>query len=258
MPVVSWAQMLFGGITALGFCRDDHMGQCLAHFIMGSAFIGYGILLTILLLVGQLWLVRTKRSQEFFDSLVIAAWGCVNTFTEHRWGHPWAKNDLQHTSMGIVWWCAGLLGIWLSRKTDGRPKRNLVPAIVILLTGWAMSAHPQGLELSTHVHTVFGWTLMAAGAARVVEISFVLRDRNTLSEKDQEDVNSWQYLTPFVSLALLASVHPVEEHVANRRASFYTPLASSSWALQRSKWPCWPPPTSHMSHIFSCSTALHS
>ena len=69
-----------------------------------------------------------------------------------------------------------------------------------------MSAHPQGLELSTHVHTVFGWTLMAAGAARIVEISFVLRDRNTLSEKDQEDINSWQYLTPFVSRALLVSL----------------------------------------------------
>src|SRR5450432_4162621 len=45
MPVVAWVQMLFGGITALGFCHADHLGQCLAHFIMGSAFIGYGIIL---------------------------------------------------------------------------------------------------------------------------------------------------------------------------------------------------------------------
>lgn len=52
MPVVSWVQMLFGGITAMGYCREDHLGQCLAHFIMGSAFIGYGIVMTILLLVG--------------------------------------------------------------------------------------------------------------------------------------------------------------------------------------------------------------
>ena len=201
MPVASWVQMLFGGITALGFCRDDHLGQCLAHFIMGSAFIGYGITLTILLLVGQVWLKRSGRSQEFFDSLLIAAWGCVNTFTEHRWGGPWGKNDLQHTSMGIVWWCAGLLGVWLSRKRDGRPKRNLFPAVVIVLTGWAMSAHPQELELSTHVHSVFGYTLMAAGAVRIVEISFVLRDQNSISETDNEETNSFQYLTPFVSIA---------------------------------------------------------
>lgn len=199
MPVVSWVQMLFGGITAVGFCREDHLGQCLAHFIMGSAFIGYGIILTIILLVGQIWLKRTGRSQEFFDSSLIAAWGCVNTFTEHRWGGPWVKNDLQHTSMGIVWWCAGLLGMWLARKRDGRPKRNLIPGIVILLTGWAMSAHPQGLELSAKVHLVFGYTLMAAGAARIIEIAFVLRDQNSLSASDYEETNSWQYLTPFVS-----------------------------------------------------------
>lgn len=206
MPVMSWVQMLFGGITALGFCRDDHLGQCLAHFIMGSAFIGYGIILTILLLVGQAWLKRSGRSQEFFDSLLIAAWGCVNTFTEHRWGGPWVKNDLQHTSMGIVWWCAGLLGVWLSRQRDGRPKRNLFPALVIMLTGWGMSAHPQSLEISTHVHTVFGYTLMAAGAVRVVEIAFVLKDRNSLSDDNIEETNSFQYLTPFVrNLELLCS-----------------------------------------------------
>ncbi|KAH0538755.1 hypothetical protein FGG08_004709 [Glutinoglossum americanum] len=200
MPIVSWVQMLFGGITALGFCREDHLGQCLAHFIMGSAFIAYGILLTILLLVGQLWLKRTGRSQEFFDSVVIAAWGCVNTFTEHRWGGPWEGNDLQHTAMGIVWWCAGLVGIWLSRKRDGSPKRNLMPAIVILLTGYAMSAHPQHLMVSTMVHAIFGYTLMAAGLTRIIEISFVLRDRDATTH-DGSDPNSFQYLTPFLLYA---------------------------------------------------------
>ncbi|KZF22602.1 hypothetical protein L228DRAFT_229761 [Xylona heveae TC161] len=200
LPIVSWVQMLFGGITALGFCRGDHLGQCLAHFIMGSAFIAYGIILTILLLVGQAWLKRTGRSQEFFDSAIITAWGFVNTFTEHRWGGPWVKNDLQHTSMGIIWWSAGMVGMWLSRKRDGSAKRNLIPGIVIFLTGWAMSGHPQELHLSTMIHAVFGYTLMGAGAARCVEIAFVLKDKNTLSE-DGSDANSFQYLPPFLLYA---------------------------------------------------------
>ncbi|KAK5077212.1 hypothetical protein LTR64_005306 [Lithohypha guttulata] len=195
-PVVSWTQMLFGGIVAMGYCRGDHLGQCLAHFIMGSAFIGYGIVMTILLLVGQAWIRKTGKSQEFFDSIVIALWGCVNTFTEHRWGHPWVKNDLQHTSMGIIWWCAGLLGIWLSRSRGGRPRRNVIPALVIIFTGWGMSAHPQELPLSTMVHTIFGYSLMAAGAARIIEISFVLRDSRGAGEP-----NSWQHLTPFLLYA---------------------------------------------------------
>ena len=229
---------------------------------MGSAFIGYGIILTILLLVGKAWLARTGRSQEFFDSLIIAAWGCVNTFTEHRWGTAWVKNDLQHTSMGIVWWCAGLLGAWLSRRRDGRPKRNLIPAVVIVLTGWAMSAHPQGLELSTHVHTVFGWTLMAAGAARIVEIAFVLKDRNGLSDTDMEEVNSWQYLTPFVRSR---SPIPLSSHPSLNLGNaniFEKPLAplhlrlplhgrhrtANGPALRRPRLPCLvhPPPLQHL------------
>jgi len=201
IPVAAWVQMLFGGITALGFCRADHLGQCLAHFIMGSAFIAYGIVLTILLLVGQGWLRRTGKSQEFFDSIIIAAWGCVNTFTEHRWGGPWVHNDLQHTSMGVIWWCAGLVGIWLSRRRDGRPKRNIIPGLVILITGYAMSAHPQHLPLSTMVHSIFGYTLMAAGATRIIEVSFLLKDQNSISD-DPLEVNSFQYFPPFVSLTL--------------------------------------------------------
>lgn len=199
MPVVSWVQMLFGGITALGFCHDDHFGQCLAHFIMGSAFIAYGILLTIILFAGQFWLRRTGRSQEFFDSLIITVWGVINTFTEHRWGQPWSHGDMQHTSMGVIWWCAGMLGLWLSRSRDGQPRRNLLPALVLFLTGYAMASHHQHLEISTQIHAIFGYTLMAAGAARVVEISFVLKDQSTANNNDWHDPNSFQHMTPFVS-----------------------------------------------------------
>ncbi|KAH8882279.1 hypothetical protein GQ53DRAFT_666149 [Thozetella sp. PMI_491] len=199
-PVVSWTQMLFGGITTLGFCQGDHLGQCLAHFIMGSAFIAYGICLTILLLVGQLWLRRTGRSQEFFDSVVIAAWGCVNTFTEHRWGTAWVRNDWQHTTMGIIWWCAGLAGVWLSRARDGSPKRNFIPGFVIMVTGWAMSAHPQDLPISAMTHKMFGYTLMAAGVTRIIEISFVVKDKVGISESGY-DTHSFQYIPVFLLYA---------------------------------------------------------
>lgn len=88
----------------------------------------------------------------------------------------------------------------MSHKRDGRPKRNLIPGIVIFLTGWAMSSHLQHLPLSTMVHTVFGYTLMAAGGARIIEIAFVLKDRNSVNEEDVEEFNSFQFLTPFVRL----------------------------------------------------------
>ncbi|WQF90136.1 Putative protein YTP1 [Colletotrichum destructivum] len=199
-PVLAWTQFLFGGITSLGFCQGDHLGQCLAHFIMGSAFIAYGIILTLLLLVGQLWIRRSGRSQEFFDSIVIAAWGCVNTFTEHRWGTEWVRNDWQHTTMGIIWWCAGLVGIWLSRDRDGNPKRNFIPGFVIGITGWGMSAHPQDLPISAMTHNMFGKTLMGVGITRVIEVAFVVKDATGVSA-DGRQTNSWQFIPVFLLYA---------------------------------------------------------
>lgn len=62
-----------------------------------------------------------------------------------------------------------------------------------------MSAHPQHLPISTMIHTVFGYTLMAAGLTRIIEVSFVLRDQNTIS--DDGDANSFQYISPFLLFA---------------------------------------------------------
>lgn len=66
--------MLFGVATALGFCRDGNLGQCAAHYIMGSAFIGYGAILVIMLNLGGKWLERRGCSQELLDSSVITVW----------------------------------------------------------------------------------------------------------------------------------------------------------------------------------------
>jgi hypothetical protein len=88
--------MLFGALVLRGYCYGGNLGQCLAHYIMGSAFVGYGILLAIAVNVGGEWLKRRGRSQEWFDSWVIMLWGIVNTFTEHH-GGTWSHKDMQHT-----------------------------------------------------------------------------------------------------------------------------------------------------------------
>jgi hypothetical protein len=194
MPIVSWVQMGFGAITIPAFCYADHLGQCLAHGIMGSSFILYGFILAMMLFVGEKFLTKVNKSQEFFDSTVIMLWGIVNTFTEHRWGQPWSHGDYQHTSMGIIWWCAGMLGVYLSwDRQNNRPQRNHIPALVMLYTGYAMSQHAQHLEVSTQVHFMFGVFLMAAGVCRIIEVSFVLRDA-----AHNGAIRSFQHLPPFL------------------------------------------------------------
>lgn len=151
-PLMGWVQIVrvhrvytlttqvFGIATLQSWCRGGNLGQCLAHYIMGSAFMAYSIILLIMLKVAVEWLKRTGRAQEYFDSWVILLWGIVNTFTEHH-GGPWTHKDLQHTLMGVLWWTGGAAGVWLSRKG----KRSVIPAMIIILTGWAMSGHAQAL-----------------------------------------------------------------------------------------------------------------
>ncbi|MCJ1321037.1 hypothetical protein MMC15_006379 [Xylographa vitiligo] len=64
-----------------------------------------------------------------------------------------------------------------------------------------MGSHPQHLMVSTKIHATFGYTLMAAGLTRIIEISFVLRDRNSIDKRHAEESNSFQFLTPFLLYA---------------------------------------------------------
>ncbi|KAL7663344.1 Protein YTP1-like C-terminal domain-containing protein [[Candida] zeylanoides] len=174
--LAGWVRVALAPVALFGFCYGRHTGQCIAHGIMGSSFVAYGFVLTVVLVVP--WLrrpaVARRRSQEFYDSTLMMAWGVVNTFTEHRWGkEPWNHGDYQHTAMGIIWWGGGLLGMW---QTRSGARRSFVPALLLVFTGWAMSEHVQHSVLSTKVHAMFGLVLMGAGFARVVEISFVLWD----------------------------------------------------------------------------------
>ncbi|KDN44529.1 hypothetical protein K437DRAFT_224894 [Tilletiaria anomala UBC 951] len=235
-PIVGWVQCVLGLITLRSWCFGGRLGQCLAHHIMGSAFIAYCVLLLIALKAGAGWLKRRNQSQEYFDSWVILLWGIVNTFTEHH-GGPWTHKDLQHTLMGVACWAGGAVGVFLSR--GGR--RTIWPGIIIILTGWAMSGHAQELMLSTMVHSLFGYALMAAGATRIIEVCFVIDGKptgevpsprsssiSTSSPHDATDtrhgsstwypIKPFQYLPPYLLVAsgvLFMSGTDEELHWAN-------------------------------------------
>ncbi|GBE86676.1 hypothetical protein BKA93DRAFT_769428 [Sparassis latifolia] len=221
-PVLGWTQMLFGAIAFRGYCRGDNLGQCLAHYLMGTGFIAYGTIMSILLLVGEAWVRRSGRSPEWWDSWVITLWGIVNTFTEHHGPvfAAWSVKDMQHTILGVLWWAGGALGIFLSRNNQ----RSVVPSGIIFLTGWAMSEHAQALMLSTQVHAVFGYTLMLAAVTRLIEVCFIVpkfypipsvevsdgdsHSEHTLADNGREDgnvgsgkvatVKAFRHLPPFL------------------------------------------------------------
>ncbi|THH22127.1 hypothetical protein EUX98_g8244 [Antrodiella citrinella] len=195
-PVIGWVQMLFGAIAFRGYCRGGHLGQCLAHYIMGSGFIAYAIIMAIMLLVGEAWVRRSGRSPEWWDSWIITLWGIVNTFTEHH-GGSWSVKDMQHTILGVLWWCGGMLGIFLARNNQ----RTVVPSLIIILTGWAMSEHAQALMISTKVHATFGKTLMLAGVARIIEVCFIVPKFTPETSSIADDNNSEHTLADMLLVA---------------------------------------------------------
>ncbi|PIS50214.1 hypothetical protein CJI97_004905 [Candidozyma auris] len=196
--LTGWVRVCMAPVALFGFCYGKATGQCIAHGIMGSSFILYGFVLAWVLTIP--WIRNHRRlngdpnvkSQEFWDSTIMCLWGIVNTFTEHRWGREeWNHGDYQHTSMGIIWWCGGLLGMWLSRKNN---TRSVVPALLLIYTGWAMSEHSQHLVISTKVHGLFGLVLMSGGLSRIVEICFLLND-NGATENGK--ILTFQHIPPF-------------------------------------------------------------
>ena len=112
-------------------------------------------------------------SAEFVESFVIFLYGVTNTWMERfgvKSGDPYTTKQIQHISIAVMFWFAGLVGMglesrrlrrWLaaistaSLKASRRNSRavtepasyggsfNPFPALVIGVTGAAMSAHFQ-------------------------------------------------------------------------------------------------------------------
>ncbi|KAJ2600130.1 hypothetical protein GGF39_001926 [Coemansia sp. RSA 1721] len=196
MVVATYVQMLLGVVAWLGYCYDGYLGQCLAHLIMGSSFLAYGVWLLLLVRLASPWLSSFGRSPELYDSAMIMVWGLFNTFTEHGFiekAHGWSHKDLQHTSLGVIWFCGGLLSTYMLRRAGPR-QRSLFPSIILVFTGCAMAAHEQSSEFSTRVHFVFGLSLVLAGLTRCIEIMLLTTG---LISADSKEPNPFQYIPVF-------------------------------------------------------------
>jgi hypothetical protein len=128
-------------------------------------------------------------SAEFVESFVIFFYGITNTWMERFGAHPgdpYTDKQIQHISIAVMFWFAGLVGMglesrrlrcWLaalatasldaSRRNSGGVAEpasyagsfNPFPALVIGVTGAAMSAHFQTylfqVSAPPHVANVF-------------------------------------------------------------------------------------------------------
>ncbi|KDN46613.1 hypothetical protein K437DRAFT_256120 [Tilletiaria anomala UBC 951] len=140
LPVLAFATGYVGIAVYSGSCRSGKAPGCAAHGIKGAIFFWYGLLTWCRYLgaysdIGWAWNKKpspmsTKRSgvaswrqnavsAEFVESAVIFTYGVTNTWMERfsaAPGSPYTVKEIQHISIAVMFWFAGLVGMLLETK----------------------------------------------------------------------------------------------------------------------------------------------
>ncbi|EMD40617.1 hypothetical protein CERSUDRAFT_148812 [Gelatoporia subvermispora B] len=204
-------QVLTGIVVYTGGCRGNFINGCLAHLIKGGIFWCYGLVTFARYLgsfseLGWAW-NRAPADEyptaEFVESAVIFVYGITNTWMERFGAHPgdpYTTKQVQHISIAVMFWFAGLIGMgieskkirrWLaSGSTAAVPAArrsseavaeppsysagfNPFPALCIGVTGAAMSAHFQEYVFQVQIHMLWGYLLSGFAVLRCLTYFFL-------------------------------------------------------------------------------------
>ncbi|KIJ20127.1 hypothetical protein PAXINDRAFT_68792 [Paxillus involutus ATCC 200175] len=205
----AFGMTLSGIVVYTGGCRESYINGCLAHLIKGGIFWCYGLFTFARFLgshseMGWAWNISpigNTISAEFVESAVIFLYGITNTWMERFGAHPgdpYTTKQVQHISIAVMFWFAGLVGMGMESKRVRRwlaasatvalgPARfsnitepasyrasfNPFPALVIGVTGAAMSAHAQTYLFQVQIHQLWGLLLLGFAVLRCFTYFFL-------------------------------------------------------------------------------------
>ena len=139
-------------------------------------------------------------SAEFMESFLIFVYGITNTWMERFGAHagdPFSTKQIQHISIAVMFWFAGLVGMGIESRTirnwlatpsatlatendkdltlpaSYRASFNPFPALVVGVTGLAMAAHAQVFLFQVQIHVLWGQLLAGAALLRCLTYFFV-------------------------------------------------------------------------------------
>ncbi|TYJ58053.1 hypothetical protein B9479_001148 [Cryptococcus floricola] len=202
--VFAYVVMIMGIVTYTGMCRANLVNSCAAHYIKGSIFFWYGFLTFARYLgayadLGWAWNRRPSAhsiSAEMVECAVIFTYGITNTWMERFGaapGSPFTVKQVQHISIAVMFWFAGLSGMLLESKwvrrvlgsvmSTGRSSTkepdtyafsfNPLPALTIGVTGLAMAAHHQTYVFQVQIHSLWGILLFGGSVFRCLTYFFL-------------------------------------------------------------------------------------
>ncbi|KAF8914068.1 cytoplasmic protein [Gymnopilus junonius] len=213
LVLAGFAQVLTGIVIYTGCLSPQSV------FAEGAIFWCYGLLTFARFLGsyadrGWAW-NRTPTGDpytaEFVESFVIFLYGATNTWMERfgaKSGDPFTTKQIQHISIAVMFWFAGLLGMGIESKTVRKwlasstfaasssssdiPQEaveepasylgsfNPFPALVIGVTGAAMAAHAQTylfqasrVVRTVQIHALWGNLLVAFSVLRCLTYFFL-------------------------------------------------------------------------------------
>ncbi|KAI0650208.1 hypothetical protein C8Q79DRAFT_371855 [Trametes meyenii] len=206
-------QVTTGIVVYTGGCRGNYLNGCLAHLIKGGIFWCYGLVTFARFLgsfseLGWAWNRAPRHhgkypTAEFVESFVIFLYGITNTWMERFGAHagdPYTTKQMQHISIAVMFWFAGLVGMGIESKTIRRwlaagataavpatsrsqeaiaeppsyvGSFNPFPALCIGITGAAMSAHFQTYLFQVQIHMVWGYLLSGFAVMRCLTYFFL-------------------------------------------------------------------------------------
>lgn len=210
LVILGFVQLISGITVYSGICRGNYINGCLAHLIKGSIFFLYGLLSFGRYIgawgdMGWAWnrlpadRAHKIPSAEAIESGVIFIYGITNVWMERFGaapGSPFTTKEIQHISIAAMFAFAGFLGLalessrardWLSTRSASVVKSderitpppsyagsfNPFPALVIGVTGVAMSAHHQAYLFQVQIHALWGYLLAGFGAFRILTYFFL-------------------------------------------------------------------------------------
>lgn len=206
----AFGQVIEGVIVYVGGCRANYLNSCLAHLIKGGIFWCYG-LVTFARFIGafadmgwawnQVPNNKSYPTAEFVESAVVFTYGITNTWMERfsaQPGDPFTTKQIEHIGIAVMFWFCGFLGMaiesklarrWLAggavlsssssalttieEPASYRASFNPFPALVIGITGAAMSAHHQEYVFQVQVHDLWGKLLLGFTLLRCLTYFFL-------------------------------------------------------------------------------------
>lgn len=231
LPVLSFVAAYTGLAVYTGSCRGPYKNVCLAHGIKGGIFFWYGLFSFARYMgayadIGWAWNRQpsTRRkggcsavlSAEWVECFVIFFYGITNTWMERfgaKHGDPYTVKQVQHISIAVMFWFAGIVGMILETKSlktllalpvslkqsairakesgvadeatceeatalPAQPPSynfsfNPFPALVIGVTGVAMAAHHQDYIYEVSIHSLWGNLLAGFSVFRILTYFFL-------------------------------------------------------------------------------------